>query len=430
MKMKNSADEKRNLLVRRAILNGKRVDIEIIGGKFARIQDEIRDSAVTECVDARNMLAFTPFYNCHAHSSMVLLRGLADDLELFTWLNEHIWPVEAQLTPEDICIGTRLAALEMIKSGTVFFNDSYFFPTYLAKAAEEMGIRASISLCRIDLVAPEVIRRNAEEAEKFFDAWKRGEYSSRITVNHNPHSIYGVNEAGLREEAARAEASGLPVHIHLAETAREVEECKEAHGGLTPVEYLREVGLLNERARLAHCVWLSDNDIRQIAESRAVVVVNATSNLKLVSGMCPIAKLMEAGARVTIGTDGCASNNAHSMFSEMKMAALVAKIQSGNPTAGAAPQILKAATAEGAKAFVADSGEIAVGKVADMMLIDPERPYFVGDYNWESNLVYAGESDCVDTVICDGRVLMRNRTVPGENEIIAAARKVCDRFRK
>ena len=428
--MKNNEKEKRSLLIRRASLNGRNVDMEIIDGRFARIQDVITDSLAEEVLDADNMLAFPPFYNCHAHSSMVLLRGLADDLELFTWLNEHIWPVEAQLTPDDIFVGTRLAALEMIKSGTVFFNDSYFFPTYLARGAEEMGMRASISLCRIDLVAPAVIERNAMEAEKFFDAWQKGEYSSRITVNHNPHSIYGVNEKGLREEAERSAATGLPVHIHLAETQREVQECRDAHGGLTPVEYLKEVGLLNERARLAHCVWLTPGDIDLIAESGAVVVVNATSNLKLVSGMCPVDALMKAGAKVTLGTDGCASNTAHSMFSEMKMAALVAKIQSGDPTAGAAPDIFRAATTAGARAFVPDGGEIAVGKVADMMLINPEKPYFVGDYNWESNLVYAGESDCVDTLLCDGRILMRNRIVPREAEIIDAARKVCDRFRK
>ena len=314
------------MLIRNAILaTGTRADITVQGNRFGAIVPAGTATPATgeETFDATGLLVLPPFYNCHTHVPMVLLRGYADDLELHTWLNEHIWPAEAKLVPEDIYHGTRLALLEMIKSGTVFFRDTYFMSGEIIRATEEMGLRAAIATTWVNPVGdgnPTLAAANEALFARFF----AGEFDPRITLEYGPHAIYTVPEADLRDFARLSAEKNVPVHIHLAETKKEFDDCQTAHGGLTPVEYLAEVGLLNERARLAHCVWLTDRDIELLAASRAAVAINATSNLKLCSGMAPIAKLLAAGVRVTIGTDGCASNNAHSMVSEMKFAALTA----------------------------------------------------------------------------------------------------------
>ena len=420
------------MLIRNAILaGGSRVDIPIVGKRFGTITPagEAKAADGEEIFDAAGLLVLPPFYNCHTHVPMVLLRGYADDLELHTWLNDHIWPAEAKLVPEDIYHGTRLALLEMIKSGTVFFRDTYFMSGEIIRAAEEMGLRAAIATTWVNPVGdgnPALAAANEALFQRFF----AGEFGPNITLEYGPHAIYTVPEKDLRDFARLSEEKNLPVHIHLAETKKEFDDCQAAHGGLTPVEYMAEVGLLNERARLAHCVWLTEHDIELLASSRAAVAINATSNLKLCSGMPPIAKLLAAGVRVTIGTDGCASNNAHSMFSEMKIAALTAKIQSGEPTAGKAEDVFRAATTVGAELFLGEPCGLLSGAPADAMFIDLEQPYLIGDYNWCSNLVYAGESSCVDSVLCDGKFLMQHRHVHGEEEILRLGRKACDKFRK
>ena len=420
------------MLIRNTILaDGSRVDISVQGKRFAAIVPAGAAKAAPgeETFDATGLLALPPFYNCHTHVPMVLLRGYADDLELHTWLNDHIWPAEAKLVPEDIYHGTRLALLEMIKSGTVFFRDTYFMGEGTIRAAEEMGLRAAVGTTWLDLAGdgnPKLAAANDALFQRFF----AGEFDPRVTLEYGPHAIYTVPEKNLRDFARLSAEKNVPVHIHLAETKKEFDDCQAAHGGLTPVAYLAEVGLLNERARLAHCVWLTERDIELLASSRAAVAINATSNLKLCSGMPPIAKLLEAGVRVTIGTDGCASNNAHSMFSEMKIAALTAKIQSGKPTAGKAEEIFRAATTAGAELLFDEPCGVVEGAPADAMFIDLEQPYLIGDYNWCSNLVYAGESSCVDSLLCDGRLLMTHRHVDNEEEIMRLGRKACDKFRR
>ena len=417
------------LLIRNANLNGSLVDISIDSNRFSAIAPHL-EGTFDEEFDATGMLAFPPFYNCHTHVPMVLLRGYADDLELFPWLNEHIWPAEAKLTPEDIYVGTRLACLEMIKSGTIFFNDSYFMSEEIISAAEGMGLRACIGPTWIHFGDAEKCAATAAEHARIRAAYQHGEYSSRILVAEAPHAIYTVPEADFREIAERSAHDNSLVHSHLAETETEFNDCKAAHGGLTPVEYIRECGLLNERVRLAHAIWLTPHDIELIKESGAVLIHNPTSNLKLCSGMFHFQEIDKAGISFTLGTDGCASNNAHSMFGEMKFAALSAKTQAKAPTAAPAERVFRLATVDGAQAFFPEAGEIAPGKLADLMLINPDQPYFVADFNPVSNLVYAGESSCVDTLLCDGKFLMKHRQVKGEAEIIEQARRVCDKFRR
>ena len=418
-----------DLIFRHAILDGKPVDIAVTGNRFSAVAPNLPDTAATE-IDASGLLAFPPFYNCHTHIPMVLFRGYADDLELFPWLNDHIWPAEARLDEADVYAASRLAITEMLHSGTVFFNDSYFFLPATIRAVEELGLRACIGLTWLNTGNADACARLRDANDQVYDEWRQGKFSPRIQLAYAPHAIYTVPEADLRDIAERSARDGMLVHMHLAETEKEFRDCQEQHGGLTPVEYLREVGLLNERARLAHAVWLTDCDIELVRDSGAVLVTNATSNLKLCSGTFRFRDIVRAGIPVTLGTDGCASNNAHSMFSEMKFAALAAKLQSHDPTAAAAPDIFRAATAVGAAAFVPEAGAIAPGRLADLMLVNPDHDYLVGDYNPVSNLVYAAESSCVDTILCDGEILMRDHYVPHEDEILAEARRACDNFRR
>lgn len=415
-----------SILIRQVELDGVPSDLLIEGGRFRSIAPSL-DVRADRVIDGRGMAVVPPFYNTHTHAAMTLLRGYADDLELFPWLNEYIWPMEAKFTGDDIYLGTRLAALEMIKSGTVFFNDMYWFQPDAARAVEEMGLRAALGLLFLEAGTDEVRARNRRCNEELLSL--RGSGSGRILVTCAPHSIYTVSGPTLEEAAELAVREELPIHIHLAETEREVEECRAAHGGMTPVEWIDKLGLLTPKTILAHAVHLTDADIERIRERGAVIAHMPNSNRKLCSGQFRFHAVSDcAGCRVTLGTDGCASNNSLSMFSEMKAAALGAKTESMLPTAGRDEEIFRAATRNGAEAFGLDAGVIAPGKLADALLIDLAAPFLVGDYHLTSNLVYAADSSCVDTVICDGRILMEHRRVPGEREIVEEARRCCRRL--
>lgn len=414
------------LLVRNVRLDGSLTDVLIDGNRFRRIAPGIREEAA-RVIDGRGKAIVPPFYNTHTHAAMTLLRGYADDMELFTWLNDYIWPAEAKLTGGDIYAGTRLALLEMIRTGTVFFNDMYWQQPETIRAVEEMGMRAAIGLLYISGAAGEVLERNRRCNEELL-AWNGGA-SGRLQITHAPHAVYSVSEPVLRQAAADAQRDGHVIHIHAGETAREVEECISAHG-MSPIAYLDSLGILGPRTVLAHAVHLSDEDIDIIRERGAYISHCPCSNFKLASGQFRYRKAVEMGnCRFTIGTDGCASNNNLSMLEEMKFAALSAKNESGSPTAGRDGDIFRAATRTGAEAFGIDAGVIEEGRLADALLIDLDNPLLVPDYSLTANLVYSADSSCIDTVICDGRILMENRNVPGEAEILADARRLCAKIR-
>ncbi len=414
------------LLIQRVRLDGAETDILIEGNRIARIAPEIAPGTA-RVIDGSGKAAIPPFYNTHTHAAMTLLRGYADDMELFTWLNDYIWPAEGRLAGEDIYAGTRLALLEMIRSGTVFFNDMYWYQPDAIRAVEEMGMRAAIGLLYISGSDGAVLERNRKCNEELL-AWNGGG-SGRIQVAHAPHAVYTVSEEVLRRVAEDAKADGHVIHIHASETAREVEECVAAHG-MTPIAYLDSLGILGPRTVLAHAVHLSDGDIEIIRERGAYISLCPCSNFKLASGQFRYRRAVEMGCcRFTIGTDGCASNNNLSMLEEMKFAALSAKNESGSPTAGRDGDIFRAATRTGAEAFEIDAGVIAAGKLADIVLVDLDNPLLVPDFNLTANLVYSADSSCIDTVICDGRILMENREIPGEAEILAEARRVCAKIR-
>jgi len=415
-----------DLWLKDVLLDGKPVQVTVRGNRFASVGDAPPAEGARHIIDGGGRTAILPpFYNMHTHSAMTLLRGYADDMELFTWLSQHIWPLEAKLTAEDILLGNRLAAIEMIHSGTVFCNDSYWQPATMVDAAEEFGMRAAVGMLAICGADGEVLPAAREGNEKLLERARSA--SHRIEVTFSPHAIYTVPEKQLAKIAEESRRGNLRVHIHVAETAKEVADCREAHGGLSPVEYLDRLGLVGEKSIFAHCVHLSDRDIAILAERRAVISHQPVSNMKLVSGMFRFKAAKEAGCRIAIGTDGCASNNHLSMYDEMKVAALSAKMQAQDPAAGSAAEIWDCATRQGAEAAcgAGEAGEIAPGRLADAQLIELDRPELIADYHMVSNLVYAAHPDAVTAVICDGRVLMEDRRIPGEESVLAEARALC-----
>ncbi|MFA6930887.1 MAG: amidohydrolase [Lentisphaeria bacterium] len=410
------------VLLKNVLLNGQKRDVLITGNRFSKIADRL-DEFAEQVIDAGGELALIPpFYNLHSHAAMTLLRGYADDMELFTWLQQYIWPAEALLTRNDVYWGTKLALLEMIHSGTVFVNDMYWHQAASVDAVEEMGLRAAIGYMFICVPGGGVLdsnrKANAELKERAANC------SSRIHITYAPHAIYTVNEQTLLEIAAEAKQENAVLHIHAAETMKEVEDC-QAQQGLTPIAYLDRLGLLNEKTVLAHCTHLSDEDIAIISERQSVIAHNPVSNMKLCSGLFRFQAALEAGCKIGIGTDGCASNNNLSMLEEMKFAALSAKVQSAQPTAGKDQDIFAAATQSGCALFDLDGGQIKEGKLADALLVRLNHPQMLGDYNLIANLVYSADSSVIDTLICDGKVLMQQGRIDGEEEILARNREIC-----
>lgn len=399
------------------LLDGHVVDLVVANGLIS----EIRPVSPADAARRNVPVPVVPaFYNCHTHLAMSLFRGFADDLPLMSWLQDHIWPAEGHLTEMDVYAGARLGILELIRSGTVFANDMYWFAPAVARAAEEMGIRCAVSIHTVETGGPghDDPRNTASNAVlRDFPTTA----ASRVFTTLAPHAIYTVCERTLREIAARARAENRFVHIHVSETRSEVETCRREHGGRTPVAYLRDCGILGPKTVMAHCVHLTDDDIAIIRDTGAVIVENQQSNMKLVSGLFPW--MRTRGLRRCLGTDGACSNNSLSMFAEMKCAALAAKIESGDPSTAPAQEILRQATRDGARTFGLDAGEIRVGAAADFLILRPGSTPLVPGTDMTSDLVYACDPSCIDSVVCAGKILMEHGVVPGEEEIIAEARK-------
>lgn len=406
----------KSVLMQNAGESPARKDVLIDGNVFSKIVDvstpEMADG--TEIIDCKNLALVPAFYNGHTHAAMSLLRGYADDMELSKWLNEYIWPFEAKLTDKDIEIGSRLAVLEMIKSGTVFFSDMYWHREQTMKVVEEMGIRASIGVTISDvLVSPEGLKANFD-----FLAKHTGE-SERVKLAVMPHSIYIVSEQYLRRSMEMAEKENYPLHIHLSETEKEVRDCLEQHG-CTPVEYLQRLGCLNSRVQAAHCVHFSEKDMEIFAQSGASAILNPNSNLKLSSGIPSIVKMMDRRIPLGLGTDGDSSNNNLDMHEEMKLAALLAKVQGGAETLPAS-EALKMATINVAQVNSINAGIIAEGKLADGILVRLDNERMVPCFDLISNWVYSADSRAIDSVLCNGRFVMRGGHVDGEEDIVREA---------
>jgi 5-methylthioadenosine/S-adenosylhomocysteine deaminase len=409
-----------SILIRDVQVEGETTHIYIEENRIAEIGKRREADTV---VDGRGKVALPGFVNLHTHAAMTLFRGWGDDLDLSTWLETRIWPVEAKLTPDDVYWGAKLACLEMIKGGTTTFNDMYFHMDQVAKAAKELGLRAFLAEGIIDMNDPEQAAkqiRTADEVNRRIDAMK----VNRITPVLGPHAIYTVSKDSLLRIRELADKRGLRIHLHLSETKREVDECV-VETGLRPAKYLDSLGFLSKDVIAAHGCWLDPSEIETLAQSGAKVAHCPISNMKLATGTAmPYAGLREAGVVMGLGTDGAASNNRMDMFETMKVAALLQKFATGDPKVLPATEAFELATLGGARALEIDAGVVGVDRLADLILIDPRRPEFTPRHSDMSNWVYSAHGDAVDTTICDGVVLMRNGRVKGEAEIVDGAAKV------
>ena len=348
--------------------------------------------------------------NAHTHNPMTLLRGLADDLPLMTWLREHIWPAEAKMIgPEFVRDGIELAIAEMLRGGTTCCNENYFFPDVAAATYKRHGFRARVGLPVIEFPTAWAQSRDAyfDRALAVHDAW-RGD--ALVATAFAPHAPYTVSDASFERIRMLADQLDIPVHLHLHETAHEIEDSKREHG-LRPLQRLQRLGLVNDRLIAVHMTQLTDAEIALCAESGVAVVHCPESNLKLASGFCPVEKLRRAGVTLAIGTDGCASNNDLDMLGETRTAALLAKGVAGDAGALDAASALHAATLGGARAMGFDDriGSIEVGKRADFAAVRLDALETQPLYHVISQLVYAAARAQVSDVWVDGRRLLAQR---------------------
>ncbi|MFH1055827.1 MAG: amidohydrolase [Candidatus Altiarchaeota archaeon] len=407
-----------SILIKDVLLDGRRTSIHVDGNRITGVGSKDKAEFV---LDGRGKAAIPGLVNTHTHAAMTLLRGYADDVILQEWLEKFIWPVEAKMTGEDVYWGTRLACLEMIKSGTTCFNDMYWHLEGAVKAVEESGIRGVMNSVFIDRFSKDKSREQWREAERQLKDIKT---SPRVKLALGPHAIYTVTEESLRWAKEYSDRHGTLIHFHLSETKKEVDDCIKDHGK-RPVEYLNDIGFLGPNLLCAHSVWLNEEEIRILAQHEVKVAHCPTSNMKLSVGAALNNEgLRKAGVTVSLGTDGCSSNNNLDMFESMKTAALLQKMVWNNPTLLPAKEAFRMATLDGARSLKIDAGRLEEGALADIVLIDMKSPQLTPCHNLISNLVYSANGGCVDTVICDGKMIMEGRKVEGEEELMEKVSEV------
>ena len=409
------------IMLKGCLLEGKKKDIYIEDRKISEINDKIPVEADHK-IGCKSLAAIPGLMNCHTHSAMALLRGFADDMPLDRWLQDKIWPIEEKLTEKDVYWGSRLACLEMIRSGTTFFNDMYWHFHGTAKAAFDSGMRARVSAVFLDLFDDAKARDQKKLNKQLFKDCKK--YGSRISMALGPHAMYTASEESLLWAKEFAEKHDLTIHFHLSESKKEVDDCLKKHR-MRPVEYLDKIGFLCKNVAASHCVWLSDDEIRLMAKHDARVLHNPASNMKLSVGRAlPYKKLRDAKITIGLGTDGCASNNNLDMFEEMKIASLLQKHAAQDPTAMPAGEAFDLATKNPARIFKLDCGRIQEGMLADIALIDLKHAKLLPNHNLISNLVYSAGSGCVHSTICDCRLLMQDRKIENEHEVAEKAQDI------
>lgn len=414
-----------SLLISGAIIGQDPCDILIRQGNIEQIAPHIPCPANAETIDAHGLAAFPTFANMHGHAPMSLLRGLGGDRPLHIWLNDYVWPAEQRLTDESVYWGTRLACLEMIKSGTTAFNDMYFHLPAMARAAGEMGLRATLGI--------NVFGNGGELTDALIGSHLEAfePYQGRIRLSIAPHSIYTVSPKGLRHAAQLAQRHGLPYHIHMSETIKEVDDCRQQHN-CRPYELLESLGVLELTQGMfigAHSLHLSPEEIAIMASRHCTAVHNPCSNLKLGSGhFFPYTELRDAGVRVTLGTDGCASSNGLDMLEAARFMSYLQKGIRQDPTVLPVDELQQVCSRQGFEALGWNAGILQPGALADLMLVRLDVPAMVPNARLLDNLFYAAHGDAVDTVICNGQVLMRHRHVNGEEEILRQANAVAEKL--
>jgi 5-methylthioadenosine/S-adenosylhomocysteine deaminase len=398
-------------------------------GSFDQISKEYSSDKI---VGGKNKVIIPGLINTHTHAAMVYFRGMADDLPLKEWLENHIWPAENRwLSPEFVSDATELACLEMLKGGITTYNDMYFFEDASAMAAKKMGIRAVLGAGIVDF--PTISGKDADEylnkAEMFIERWGKDEL---IVPCIAPHSVYACSPGTLKKVKDIADRYNVPIHIHVSEAEWEVEEIKKKYGK-RPVEHLHDLGFLDEKIVAVHCVWVNEKEIEMLAKHKVGVSHCIESNLKLSSGIAPIPKMLAAGIKVTLGTDGAASNNDLDILSEISTTAKVHKTISNDPTALDAKTALLMATRWGAEVLgIGDiTGSIEKGKLADIAIINLNKPHLTPLYDIYSHIVYSARSSDIETVFVNGQLIIDKDTLctADEQEILAKARRWQDKIK-
>ena len=403
-----------SILIKGALLNNRESDIYIDGNIISEINDRINTEADYK-IAGKNKAAIPSFVNGHTHAAMTLLRGYAEDMELMPWLQEKIWPAEAKMREEDIYWGAKLACIEMIKTGTTMFFDMYHYPLGTSRATKEMGTRSIVTEVFFDKFEKDWNARKKILIDNI--AGIKELNSPLVNPGLGPHAIYTMTEEGLLWTKEFADKNNLKIHFHLSESKGEVEDCITLHG-MRPVEYLEKIGFLSDRLVVAHAVWLSDKELDILAKRKVSLVHNPVSNMKLsVGNVFRFEDAKKRKIKMALGTDGSSSNNSLDMFEDMKIAGLLQK-HHNNPTHMSAKDVFDMATKHGAEVFGLNSGEIKEGKLADLLLLDMKHHLLIPNHNLISNIVYSANGSCVDTTICNGKVLMENRIVEGEDDII------------
>jgi 5-methylthioadenosine/S-adenosylhomocysteine deaminase len=418
---------------RRVIAHGA---VAVDGGRIAAVGAESEVDAgfrARQVLDARGGLVMPGLVNAHTHAAMVLFRGIADDLKLMEWLQNYIFPAEkSNVTAEFVRAGTRLAALEMIRSGTTTFVDMYYFEDQVAEACKEAGLRGVLGSTLIEFPAPDnkTIPDALAYAERFLKRWAN---DPLVVPAVAPHSTYLARPETLQAARALADRYRAPILIHLSESADEQTQVRERYGR-TPTEQLQQLGILRRGVLGAHGVWLTPSDRGILKEAGVGVAHCPQSNMKLASGVAPVRDMLAEGTRLGLGTDGAASNNDLDMFEEMLTAALLAKHATGDPTVAPAPAVLEMATLGGARALGMEDriGSLEPGKRADLVVVGLEEPRLHPLYDPVSHLVYAAKGADVRDVVVEGRVIMRDRRVLtlDERAVVAEADRLRDQVRR
>ncbi len=416
---------------RRRIL--KNFSLAIEDGRIVEISEKIKCEADFE-IDANGKVVLPGLINTHTHLAMTLFRGSADDLPLMEWLTEEIWPVEAKLEAKHVYAGSLLGCLEMIRSGTTTFNDMYFYLDEVVKSVREAGIRGVLSFPLLDVAGEEQGEELFKKAEEGLRRYNGIERDSRVIVFVGPHAPYTCSKELLLRAKALAEEHNTGLHIHVSETEREVKDFLEQHG-LRPFEYLEKIGFLGENVLAAHAVHVSEAEMELMRKRGVSVAHNPVSNMKLASGIAPVPEYLRRGINVALGTDGCASNNNLDMFEEIKVSALLHKIATGNASALKVYHALEMATINAAKALGLEKeiGSLEVGKRADIIVVDFNKPNLKPLSNPVSHLVYSARGCDVSTTIVDGNILMLNgelRTLDEKSVMKFAEEQAHDLFAK
>jgi len=379
-------------------------------------------------LDTQGGLILPGLINSHTHAAMSLFRGLADDLPLMEWLHNYIFPVERKMGADFVRVGTLLACAEMILSGTTTFCDMYLFEEEVAKAAKETGMRSVVGEVIYDFPSPNygTLEKGFIYTEALIERWEK---DPLINIAVEPHSLFTCGEELLRKANDLALKKGVPLILHLAETKEEVHEI-EKRFRKRPVQHLKDLGLLGSHLIVDHCVHINKPEIELLAENNVCIVHNPESNMKLASGIAPVPDMIAKGITVGLGTDGCASNNNLDLFGEMDMAAKLHKVNNLNPTVMNAQTLVEMATIEGAKVLGLEkiTGSLEVGKRADLIVIDTNKPHLVPMYNPYSHLVYAASGNDVIHSIIDGNIVMEDRrllTLDVEDIIERSKEKSC-----